>query len=433
MTIIGIDDTDSQTKGMCTTYIGHLIGETLRNTHDATTETYLIRLNPAAKHKTRGNAAVAIHTTAPQSTAFNVATTLVEKHSHPEDDQTNPGVVCVDTEPNATTELTTQLGEFTQRALTEFIDISTAEDIIETHDLTAFTLGNGRGQIGSLAAIGAHTTFTDWTFEIITYRNTSNWGETRVVDWDAIETSHNQFYPRIWDNFDPVTGHGVCVPNTPCPVLFGIRGDDEHAVETTAAHIGDSADTELTTGSETFKSNQGTDVQFSHACISEVSEDKSYVINGVISQTPQTVEGGHVFTAITCASTDCDCTNEIDIVAFEPTKRFRDIVRRLREGDEITVYGEVTEDTLKLEKLTVTELQTTTKTNPYCDDCGKSMSSMGSDQGYRCSSCGDTVPEKVDAPLHRELVPGKSYEVPPTARRHLTKPLVRTTTDSTNT
>lgn len=425
MTIVGIDDTDSQTEGMCTTYIGHRIAETLRCKHNTTAETYLIRLNPAAKHKTRGNAAVAIHTTAAKQTAFNIAKRLVEKYSHPEDKETNPGVVCIDADPNATTPLTTELGAFTERALTEFIDISTAERIITEHDLTAFALGNGRGRIGSLAAIGAHTTFTDWTFEAITYRTESNWGETRTVDWTAIETTHNNLYPRIWDNYDPVTGHGVCVPNTPCPVLFGIRGDDTHAVETAAAHIANSADTERTTGTETFKSNQGTDVQFSETCISNVTEDTSVILTGRVAEPPETIEGGHVFTAITCQSRECDCNTDIDVVAFEPTKRFRGVVRRLREGDEVTVYGEVTDGTVKLEKLVVAELETTTKTNPYCDACEKSMSSMGADQGYRCSSCRATTPKKTDTPLHRDLVTGKAYEVPPSSRRHLTQPLVR--------
>jgi tRNA(Ile2)-agmatinylcytidine synthase len=410
---------------MCTTYIGHKIAETLRNTHNEDADTYLIRLNPAAKHKTRGNAAVAIHTTAPQNTAFNTAKQLVEKHSHPEDTQTNPGIVCTDTEPNTTTPALNTLGEFTERALTEFIDISEAVDLIEQYNLTSHKIGNGRGRIGALAAIAAHTTFTDWTFETITYRAKPNWGEKRVVDWDAIATAHDELYPRIWDNYDPVTGQGVCVPHTPCPVLLGVRGDDERAVKTAASKITDTGNTERATGQETFKSNQGTDVQFIDACVSDTTANKSYTLTGTVATSPETIEGGHVFTTLTCDSPDCTCDENIEIVAFEPTKRFRDIIRRLQKGDTVTVYGEITDGTLKLEKLRVTELKTTTKTNPYCDDCDKSMSSMGANQGYRCSSCRNTQPEKVTVPLHRELVSGRMYEVPPTARRHLTKPLIR--------
>lgn len=425
MTIIGIDDTDSQTEGMCTTYIGHKIAESLRNTHNEDADTYLIRLNPAAKHKTRGNAAVAIHTTAPQNTAFNTAKQLVEKHSHPEDTQTNPGIVCTDTEPNTTTPTLNTLGEFTERALTEFIDISEAVDLIEQYNLTSHKIGNGRGRIGALAAIAAHTTFTDWTFETITYRAKPNWGEKRMVDWDAIATAHDELYPRIWDNYDNVTGQGVCVPHTPCPVLLGVRGDDETAVKSAATRVSDSANTEQVIGEETFKSNQGTDVQFIDSCVSDVTPNKSYTLTGTITEAPKTVEGGHVVTTLECESTECTCDGSIDIIAFEPTKRFRDVVRRFRPGDVVTVYGEVTDNTLKLEKTSVVELKLTTSRNPYCEDCNKSMSSMGAGQGYRCSSCKTTEPNQVDVSLHRDLVTGYSYEVPPTARRHLTKPLIR--------
>lgn len=424
MTIIGIDDTDSAEKGMCTTFIGHRISSVLQEKHGADTETYLIRLNPAAKHKTRGNAAVGIHTTASQETAFNTAKSLVKKHSYPDDEETNPGVVCIDAAPNASTSVTRELGAFTERALNEFIDISTAEQIIEAHDLLSYKLGNGRGRIGSLAAIGAHTAFTDWTFEGISYRTQRNWGEKRHVAWDSVEHAHQAFYPRIWDNYDVVTGEVVCVPHTPCPVLLGVRGDEKRAVENASTMIATAEKTEEVIGREVFKSNQGTDVQFSQACIDDVNEYESYKIGGVVTEPPKTVEGGHVFTEITCNCSD-ECGSVIDVVAFEPTKRFRDSVRRLRSNDEITVFGEVSNETLKLEKFCVNSVKETVKENPYCESCEKSMNSMGADQGYRCDSCRKTTPEKVDVPIHRDLVVGKSYEVPPSARRHLTAPHVR--------
>jgi tRNA(Ile2)-agmatinylcytidine synthase len=52
------------------------------------------------------------------------------------------------------------------------------------------------------------------------------------------------------------------------------------------------------------------------------------------------------------------------------------------------------------------------------------MSSAGRGQGYRCRDCGTSAPGKVDAAIDRELEEGW-YEVPPSARRHVAKPLVR--------
>jgi tRNA(Ile2)-agmatinylcytidine synthase len=84
----------------------------------------------------------------------------------------------------------------------------------------------------------------------------------------------------------------------------------------------------------------------------------------------------------------------------------------------------MTNGTLKLEKFAVRQLVTTESVVPRCPDCGRSMESAGRDQGYRCRDCDTTAPGKVERPIDRELEPGW-YEVPPVARRHVAKPLVR--------
>ena len=62
--------------------------------------------------------------------------------------------------------------------------------------------------------------------------------------------------------------------------------------------------------------------------------------------------------------------------------------------------------------------------NPICPECGKHMKSSGKGQGFRCKKCGTDSPSKVRFEGDRDLDPGL-YEVPPCARRHLAKPLVR--------
>lgn len=122
-------------------------------------------------------------------------------------------------------------------------------------------------------------------------------------------------------------------------------------------------------------------------------------------------------------------------------------MRALRPGDRVTVCGEHevrligdsggAEDdgndgpdsgqstaTLKLEKFAVRDLVETEPAVPTCPDCGRSMSSAGRGQGYRCRDCGTDAPGKVEESIDRELEPGW-YEVPPSARRHVAKPLVR--------
>lgn len=416
MTIIGIDDTDSATEGMCTTFIGHRIASELRELNEAVT-TYLIRLNPAAKHKTRGNAAVAIHTTCPVDTAGEITTRLLNKYSCPSDPETNPGGVIIDESMDSDSKRVDALTTFTNRAMHELLDIDDVLAVIDEYNITTLvSTGNGRGRIGATAALAAHNAFNDFTYECISYRDEHAWGTERDVNEKSVADAHAEYYPCIWDNYDPVTNDAVCVPHTPCPVLHGVRGDDIESVLNAANMITG----ESVIGRQVYITNQGTDAHIKSKNPYELHCDTSYVITGTVVDAPETVEGGHVFFTVKRETDDV-----VTCAAFEPTKRFRDDVRCLREGDVITMYGEYSDETLKLEKFSVDTLNETRKENPYCDDCEKSMSSMGADQGYRCSSCKQTKPEKVTVDVSRDLVVEEWCEVPPVARRHLAKPVIR--------
>ena len=54
--VIGIDDTDSRERGMCTTYIADAVAQRLVATGADVERVLLVRCNPAVEHKTRGNA-----------------------------------------------------------------------------------------------------------------------------------------------------------------------------------------------------------------------------------------------------------------------------------------------------------------------------------------------------------------------------------------
>ena len=54
---IGIDDTDSE-RGLCTTYLAAVLMERLKPLGEIVGRPKLIRLNPCARYKTRGNAAL---------------------------------------------------------------------------------------------------------------------------------------------------------------------------------------------------------------------------------------------------------------------------------------------------------------------------------------------------------------------------------------
>ncbi len=407
MTVLGMDDTDSREQGMCTTYLAARLASQL----DAVTRVLLVRLNPAVEHKTRGNAALAIHTETHAQPAFERARSELDAIAKTSDPQTHPGLVVT---PEAPSTVPAPVSEYARTAMRDHLTLDDARRLITANDYLAQGWKHGRGQIGALAAVGAWPALEDWTYELITYREPDRWGSPRSVDTESVIAVADDAYPAAWDTVDRAEGEAVCVPRTPGPVLYGIRGDDRTVVESVAEEI----DSEPPAHEQLFVTNQGTDAHLQAAADESVQDGRAYQLTGTVTKPPDTHEGGHVFFSLETESDTVRC------VAFEPTKRFRDHVRSLRVGDELTVCGEVTDGTLKLEKFAVRSLHETKLVLPSCPACGRSMESAGANQGYRCRDCDEHTDAKVEQTIARDLELGW-YEVPPVARRHIAKPLIR--------
>jgi tRNA(Ile2)-agmatinylcytidine synthase len=420
VTVIGIDDTDSRTGGMCTTYVAHRIARELRRRGATVDRVLLVRLNPGVEFKTRGNAALAVHADVDPLVAIEVATSVVGDLAMHDDEQTNSGVVVAHHDPG---DVPDAVADFARRAVTDILDPGEALGLADAHDFETRTWGTGRGVVGALAAIGAWLAFEDWTHEHIAYRESDRWGTDRDVDADTAFEAAEDAYPSVWDTVDRGEGEVVCVPRTPCPVLYGIRGDDPAACR----RVADAIESEPIATERTFLTNQGTDVHLTDLADpdpGDLAENRSYRLDGTVVGDPETRRGGHVFVPFALGEAAAGGEPALDLAAFEPTKRFRDHVRALRPGDALTVCGEVADGALNLEKFRVDALVTTDAVTPTCPDCDRRMESAGADQGYRCRDCGTSAPGKVDVPLERDLERGW-HEVPPRARRHVAKPLVR--------
>ena len=411
MTVIGIDDTDSRERGMCTTYVAARLAERIRELATVY-RLLLVRLNPAVEHKTRGNAALAIHTTLGVDEALGIAERAVEGSAVLDDGATQPGLVVAPGPPGA---VPPAVAGFARDAQARTLDLEAATSLIESAGYRSRGWGIGRGRIGALAAVGAWRALDDWTVELIAYREPARWGTPREIDAGSVFAAAEAAYPAAWDTVDRVENEPVCVPHTPGPVLYGVRGDRPEAVRAVA----DGIEAEPVAAAELFVTNQGTDGHLRPGRIGALVDGRAYRVTGTVGTEPATRRGGHVFfelvdadgAAVTCA-------------AFEPTKRFRDRVRALRSGDRITACGEVADGTLKLEKFAVRELRSTEAATPTCPGCGRRMESAGAGQGYRCRRCETSADGKTERRLERHLEPGW-YEVPPCARRHIARPLVR--------
>ena len=418
MTVIGVDDTDSRQRGMCTTYLAARIAERVAAAGGEIHERLLVRLNPAVERKTRGNAALAIHTDLDADAAARIARDELDPLAETEDPRTSPGLVVADCDPSAAPEA---VAAFAREAVQEFHDLDDALELAADAGFVTEGWAGGHGRIGALAAVGASRAFEEWTYELIAYREFDRCGTPREVDEGSLFAAADAAYPAAWDTVDRGEGEAVCVPSAPGPILYGIRGDDPAALRAVAAGI----DAEPVERTALFRTNQGTDAHLRPVGavddLAVLRDGRAYRVDCVVAGEPETRAGGHVFVPIRAVGGGGE---SVPAAAFEPTKRFRDRVRALRPGDELTACGEVGDGTLKLEKFAVRSLNRTATATPTCPDCGRTMGSAGRDQGYRCRDCSTSAPGKVEVEIERDLEQGW-YEVPPCARRHIAKPLVR--------
>lgn len=415
--IIGIDDTDSN-EGMCTTYLGALLLEELQVYGAVETLPLLIRLNPTIPYKTRGNAAVAmkLKTDCPEKVIAHVVS-RIEEFARMECEKTNPGVVFIP--EKAYGKLKPILRNFLEKAVKNVIEIEEAKSLILESGVPSKGFKNGRGLIGALAACGAMLNFEDWdhTFEYLAYRKKEKWGTPREIKKESFFEADRKTYPDTWDTVDLKNRLIVCVPHSADPVLFGIRGKSP-AIVTKAASL---IMAEPVERFAIYRTNQGTDMHLLSAeSLAEIRDMHSYRLEGTVSAVPKTIYGGHVIFPVQDKE-----GNGIDCAAFEPTKNFRLLIRKLRPGDRVVLSGSVNSGTLNIEKIEIKKLAPLYREeNPVCPTCGKHMKSSGQNQGFRCKKCGTQAASKVLCEIKRNLTTGL-YEVPPCARRHLAKPLVR--------
>jgi tRNA(Ile2)-agmatinylcytidine synthase len=408
---IGIDDTDSL-KGMCTTYIGARLGSELAK-FSTIVSLKLIRLNPNIEWKTRGNASISLSiNTKNKEKAKKTTLAIVKKYSELGEENTNPGVVFLEGAiPRAFT-------DFYHRTLHGVVSIADAEATARRYGAEIHKFKKGRGIIGALAAIGSK--LEDHTHEIIVYRMEKNYGRPRKVDKTSVYEMDARTFPITFNNVDYASSRILITPHSPCPVLFGIRGENPGILTQALDMIKANEPMQRVA---LFETNQATDAHLEHAGkISEIKPYSSVILEGRVIKRPKIISGGHVIFSIT------DGEDRIDCAAYEPTKNFRWVVNKLRAGDSVRVFGGVRAGerlTINLEKLEIVKLEKIYKEkNPVCEKCGKHMKSAGKNQGFRCKRCKTHKDKKIRVEVKRD-VEEKLYEVPPAAMRHLSKPLVR--------
>jgi len=414
---VGIDDTDSS-SGMCTTYVTCVIISKLKDCgFNISGYPRIIRLNPFARFKTRGNGALSFKLELNSDQEVKEVKKLVLDNvqllSELQDERTNPGVVFYQDE------ITSELEEFAVAAIRDIVSIEETESILNRIGADFYKFKNGRGIIGALAAIGCY--LEDATFELLAYRIPENYGTTRKIDHKSVVEMDKKTYPETFDNLDQ--GYIAIEPHTPCPVLYGIRSENPYILQKAKNMVRVSEPVERYC---IFETNQHTDMHLQRIDnIYDMEKFKCYIVDGTVKDKPHVIDGGHLIFTLE------DESGEFECAAYEPTKQFRNFVRELEPGDKLRVYGGIGEGinnkgTLNIEKFQlIKQVQNEKLVNPKCE-CGKRMKSAGTNKGFKCPNCGIKIRDetKISIKIPRNIENG-FYETPPSARRHLSKPLVR--------
>jgi len=289
---------------------------------------------------------------------------MINRYAKFDDEQTNPGFVILEEQPSF---------DVYEESVKGIVTLEEIEKMLDSSGAVYKGYKNKRGLIGATASI-AWSPKNDKTYELIAYREEKKWGTKRQVDSTSVKQM-NETFVSTFDNYDYENNHNRLVPSSPCPVLFGIRGEKvDDLIQASSLIKSEKVDSWII-----FETNQGTDDHLKKKKINEIEPYHSAIVEGFVTKSPYTLEGGHVIFSIK------DSTGEIDCAAYEPTKQFRDIIRELIPGDKIEVYGGVREEplTINLEKINIKhiEKQTEKVENPICPKCGKHMKSKGTGQG----------------------------------------------------
>jgi len=419
---IGLDDTDSTRRG-CTTYIAALLVEKL-HALGASFIDYpsLVRLNPNVPWKTRGNGALCLRIEYDKDFENEIKETVisaVEENADFESRGTDPGIVFL-----KRVRVPKEITIFARRALTGIVTLKEALSLLAKFGGESIGFKNGRGIIGSLAAVG-ETLQQDFTYEILAYRTRKNIGLKRKVDETSIFMMDKATAPGTFNNVDLERHRVIITPRGPDPVLFGIRGETPEIVKEALEMIKTSESIERWV---IFRSNQGTDAHLVKVDdLGQLEPYSSVIARGVVCSDPRMIRGRHMIFSIRDESSRVDCA------AYEPSGILNYAVRKLISGDLVEVCGSVRVPsrgkplTVNLEKIRLLKLAPKTiQLNPTCPTCGKRLKSAGKNKGFKCKKCGfkNAQVGRVEIMLRREIKRGL-YVASTRSQRHLTKPLVR--------
>ena len=434
---IGFDDTDSP-RGGCTTWV---LTEFLREArgYDVLGWPRLVRLNPNAPGKTRGNGALGVRlghgrgtpwtigeiagepvtaysrgsplTPREEEEIWETGLRVLHRESRWEDPRTDPALVAC---------RTSLPPDLYWRAVREIVDPHAVwEFLAGVPSARVAAYRSGQGVVGASAVLSWPARRRTW--ELLAYRAPARWSEPRrEVDPGSVREVARRF-PETFHSYDPLTRRLLVTPHTPCPILLGLRARSPRRLPQALREIrSEPVDRWLL-----FATNQGTGDHWAPRVSTQALPGDAGWLHGWVASGPVSRPGGHVVFEVQ------DRGGIIPCVAFEATKTLPPVVRGLRVGDRVRVWGSFGSRpggeglSLRLERIQV--IRTVPRThkiaNPVCRECGHRMGSLGRGKGFRCPICrGREPPESAPSREVGPRVLRGTYDPTPSARRHLAPP-----------
>nr|AIF01068.1 tRNA(ile2) 2-agmatinylcytidine synthetase [uncultured marine group II/III euryarchaeote KM3_141_C05] len=422
---IGLDDTDSP-EGGCTTWDMHLLLTHLEeNGFRLVGAPRLVRLWPHAPRRTRGNAALSAEIvpielgveegrTGEQRVQnqeglnqekklvtileqwFNQRFQHLHQITHPDDGTTPSPTLVWSREKLPVDWYWSAVREWVEPAL-----LLAALDELEGTQV--WSVGRTDGVVGASSAI-AWPADRDWTWEATAWRMAENIGSERKVPSESVAEMAELFSGTIL-NRDPNAGRSLIAPRTPCPVLYGIRAEDEQSANSAHEWLQSQKSVEKCVAKRTHKSNQATGDHL-------LSDNSGVTISPVTDR-----KGGHASVEV------YDGNSQLVLVAFSEGGEVNELLRTCQPGDRLSWRGTVAPDcSIHLENLRLDDAVPRIENRPKCE-CGSRFRRKGRGQPLTCAVCSNESHSFwLGSIIHGE---GTWVEPPISQRRHLAMPLNR--------
>jgi tRNA(Ile2)-agmatinylcytidine synthase len=401
---IGLDDTDT-VEGGCTTWDFHQLLSHIENAgYQIQKAPRLVRLWPFAPDRTRGNAALSAEIVVNQENE-NDFIALLENWF---EEKFRSTIHQNQTEKSAHPSLVWSPVQFPEDwywdGVRKYVNPEERHKQLNAIEGVHYWFsGSHRGIVGATSSI-AWRGEEDWTWEATAWREKSAIGQSRIVSTSCVFEMSEKF-PATILNRDPNAGKSLISPRTPCPVLYGIRAEDEIVAKEAHDWLQSNEGIERAVAMRVHRSNQAT------------GDHINEVKHGVVISRLEEVKGGHASISVFSEG------KRYSLVAFKQGGEVNSLLRSTEVGDIVEWRGlQSIEGEVHLESLVVIDAVPRYLERPHCH-CGQRFQRQGIEQPLRCSSCGGLT----DSIWHGIHFDNENVwrEPHPAHRRHLAKPLSR--------